>query len=107
MMMTTTMIILTFMILMIFVSDDDDSEEDDSYADVLNLISDMSVQHSRGLPPPPCGAVIMRDNPPPSPKEMYTQAGIYDVIPGEKVKHCEPQRTVAFNGAMCRLQLEF
>lgn len=84
------------MILMkIFVSDDDDSEEDDSYADVLNLIPDMSVQHSRGLPPPPCGAVIMRDNPPPNPKEMYAQAGIYDLIPGEKVKLCEPWRTVA------------
>lgn len=81
------------MILMkIFVSDDEDSEEDDSYADVLNLITDM---HSRGLPPPPCGAVIMRDNPPPNPKEMYAQAGIYDVIPGEKVKLCEPWRTVA------------
>lgn len=70
------------------VSDDteDDSEEDTTYADIANVMSDMSVQHRRGLPPPPCGAFISPDSPPPNPREMYSQSGIYDVIPGEKVK---------------------
>ncbi|XP_056005733.1 unconventional myosin-XVI-like isoform X5 [Ostrea edulis] len=73
-------------------SDDteDDSEEDTTYADIANVMSDMSVQHRRGLPPPPCGAFISPDSPPPNPREMYSQSGIYDVIPGEKATRRPP-----------------
>ena len=69
--------------------DNESGEEDDSYADVLNVMTaNMSVQQGRGLPPPPCGATISRDNPPLNPREMYAQSGIYQVIQDEKVRVC-------------------
>ncbi|KAK3096266.1 hypothetical protein FSP39_025127 [Pinctada imbricata] len=70
-------------------SNDSTSLEDD-YADVANLRTDMNgnVQY-RGLPPPPCGAYIpINDAPPPSPREMYSHSGIYDVIPAQQ-NECE------------------
>ncbi|XP_062569272.1 serine/arginine repetitive matrix protein 1-like [Saccostrea cucullata] len=91
-------------------SEDDSSDEDSSYADVANVMSDMSVQQRRGLPAPPCGAFISPDAPPLSPREMYSQSGtpplspremyahsgIYDVIPGEKsTKRPAPPRRSA------------
>lgn len=41
----------------------------------------------RGLPAPPHEAVIFEGDgmPPPCPREMYSQAGVYDVIPGDPV----------------------
>ena len=80
-------------------SDNDDAFSDTDYADVANLAADAEyadvanvaakmnshVQY-RGLPPPPCGAYIPLDTtPPPNPREMYSHAGIYDVIPAEQV----------------------
>jgi len=40
----------------------------------------------RGLPAPPHGEYICdATSPPPCPREMYSQAGIYDVIPANQV----------------------
>lgn len=55
----------------------------------------------RGLPAPPHEAVIFEGDgmPPPCPREMYSQAGVYDVIPGDphnqrrQKKPATPQRS--------------
>nr|XP_022343403.1 unconventional myosin-XVI-like isoform X8 [Crassostrea virginica] len=78
--------------------DNESGEEDDSYADVLNVMTaNMSVQQGRGLPPPPCGATISRDNPPLNPREMYAQSGIYQVIQDEKAarRPAPPKRSAS------------
>lgn len=50
--------------------------------------ADMNGQvQYRGLPAPPMEAYIYEGDgmPPPCPREMYSQAGVYDEIPGEQV----------------------